>query len=82
MADDIHLFMRFVFFPEDSVCFNLGSINTHVIIKITAINEASKGEHRLQNNSLGEKGRQKSLCTLRTQGQNCMEGDDSRKASE
>lgn len=69
------------FIPEDSVCFNLGSTNTHVIIKITAINETIKGEHRLQNNSLGEKRRKKSRCTLRAQGQNCTEGDDSRKTS-
>lgn len=47
-------------FPLKILCFNLGSINTHVIIKITAINETVKGEHRLQNNSLGEKGRKKS----------------------
>lgn len=58
--DDVHLFVVLLVSPEDSVCFNLGSINTHVIIKITAINETVKGEHRLQNNSLGEKGRKKS----------------------
>lgn len=82
VADDIHLFMHCFFIPEASVCFNLGSINTHVIIKITAINETIKGEHRLQNNSLGEKRRKKSRCALRAQGQNGMGGgDDSRETS-
>lgn len=56
MVGHVHLFIC-CFFAGDSVGFHLGSTNTQVIIKIVAMNEPIKDQHRLQNNSLGEKWR-------------------------
>lgn len=67
------------FFPEDSVCFNLGSINTQVIIKIKAMDETVEDEHRLQNSNVGGTRRKKS--PWRVAGSKQTEGDDSTKIS-
>lgn len=56
VVGDVHMFMC-CFFAGDSVGLHLGSTNTQVIIKIMAMNEPIKDEHRLRNNSLGEKWR-------------------------
>lgn len=58
VVGNVHMFMC-CFFAGDSVGLHLGSTNTQVIIKIMAMNEPIKDEHRLRNNSLGEKWRMK-----------------------